>query len=403
VESEVEVHVPDVIHDANDQPLSIERTITEDEFAGLVKDLIQRTFKVCDEALQNAGMVARDLGGVILVGGPTRLPMIRNAVHDYFQQDPQDGVDPDLVVAMGAAIHANSLASNVQGAHLLDVTPLSLRVGVAGGLAEPVIERNTPIPIEQMRTFTTFRDHQESVKIKIYQGESRRSDENELLGQFEFAGFKKARRGEVQIDITFEINADGIVNVTAQDRETGQQASTTITLSSGLSEGAIQDIMDDTRMERIETVETDEQGDALAPPPEDPRLGAVMIGAVALKKVSAVDLHQARMQQLEENELETLPDDGAITVLDSNPDLKSIENLDGAPDDPVPTGASETLASSDAPPDLGNETDLDVSALVETDPRIANPEDTDTESGDLFDASGLDLTGSLADDDENRN
>ncbi len=413
VETEVEVRIPDVIHDANDQPLSIERTITEDEFSGLVKDLIQRTFKVCDEALQNAGMVARDLGGVIMVGGPTRLPVIRNAVCAYFQQEPKADVDPDQVVAMGAAIYANSLASNVQGAYLLDVTPLSLRVGVAGGLAESIIERNTPVPIEQMRTFTTFRDNQASVKIQIFQGESRQTGENELLGQFEFSGFKKARRGEVQIDITFEINADGIVNVTAQDRETGQHASTTISLSSGLSEGDIQNIMDDSRMQRLETIATDELGDALAPPPEDPRESAVMIGAVALKKVTAVDLHQARMQQLEESGLETLPDDGAITVLDGDADHDSIEILDGDPNDPVPLGAGGALASNDRllgtedEMDL-DETGLDVSDLVETDLDetdldVSEPDETETGSGALFDSSGMDLTGSLPDDDENRN
>jgi hypothetical protein len=144
-----------------------------------------------------------------------------------------------------------------------------LRVGVAGGLAETVIERNTPVPIEQMRTFTTFQDQQESVKIRVYQGESRQAEENELLGQFEFRGFKKAPRGEVAIDISFEINADGIVNVTAQDRDTGEQASTQITLSSGLSEGEIQEIIEEARSDRLEPVPTDDDGNALVPLPEE--------------------------------------------------------------------------------------------------------------------------------------
>ena len=121
---------------------------------------------------------------------------------------------------MGAAIHAASLVSNSQDSFLLDVTPLDLRIGVAGGFAEPVIERNTPVPIEQSRCFTTFQDYQETVKIRVYQGQSREAEENELLGQFEFTGFKKARRGEVTIEVTFEINADGIVNVTAAAPET---------------------------------------------------------------------------------------------------------------------------------------------------------------------------------------
>jgi len=251
-EDEVEIRIPDVIHGPDGQPLSIERTITIDEYAKLVRDLIQRTFGVCDAALAQAGVVARDLDGVILVGGPTRLPLIRNAVSEYFQQQPKSDVDPDEVVAMGAAIHAASLVNPMQDdAFLLDVTPLSLRIGVAGGLAETVIERNTPVPIEQTRRFTTFKDFQESVDIRVYQGESRNAEENELLGQFMFSGFEKARRGDVSIDITFEINADGIVNVKAKDLSTGKQASTRITLSAGLSEGDIHRIIESQRTDRV--------------------------------------------------------------------------------------------------------------------------------------------------------
>ncbi|MEE8475525.1 MAG: Hsp70 family protein [Myxococcota bacterium] len=278
-ESEVAVRIPEVIQ-VDGKSYSFERTVTTDEFSGLINDLIQRTFKVCDEALQQASVVAADLDGVILVGGPTRLPVIRDAVTNYFQQEPQADVDPDQVVAMGAAIHAATLVNEDRTAFLLDVTPLSLRIGVAGGLAEPVIERNTPVPIEQTRTFTTFQDHQESVKIRVYQGESRQADENELLGQFEFSGFKKARRGEVEIDISFEINSDGIVNVTARDRETAEEASATISLSSGLSNTDMEAIIHSGRTQRIEAVETDASGNALKPPPPDPRSQMVAIGVV---------------------------------------------------------------------------------------------------------------------------
>ena len=253
VDSEVEIRIPDIYTAPGRSPCSIQRTLTEREFSQLVNDLILRTFKVCDEALQQAGVIARDLDGVILVGGPTRLPMIREAVRNYFQKEPKTDVDPDQVVAMGAAIHAATLVSSDQEAFLLDVTPLSLRIGVAGDMAESVIERNTPVPIEQTRTFTTFQDNQESVQIRVYQGESRVADENELLGQFEFSGFRKARRGEVAIDVTFEINADGIVNVTARDQETGKQSSTSITLSSGLSESELKSIIEEARTDRVQT------------------------------------------------------------------------------------------------------------------------------------------------------
>jgi hypothetical protein len=161
------------------------------------------------------------------------------------------------VVAMGAAIHAASLVNPTRDdAFLLDVTPLSLRLGVAGGLAESIIERNTPVPIEQTRRFTTFKDYQESVDIRVYQGESRDVQENELLGQFMFSGFNKARRGEVSIDITFEINADGIVDVKAKDLSTGKQASTRITLSAGLSEGDLENIIQSGRTNRVDSTTT---------------------------------------------------------------------------------------------------------------------------------------------------
>lgn len=158
---------------------------------------------------------------------------------------------------MGAAIHAASLVNDEGDAFLLDVTPLSLQIGVAGGLTEPIIERNTPVPIEQTRAFTTFHDHQESVTIRIFQGESREASENELLGQFEFSGFQTGKRGEVEIEVTFEIDTDGIVNVTARDRGTGEEASTRITLSSGLSENEMSDILERGVADRVETVEAE--------------------------------------------------------------------------------------------------------------------------------------------------
>jgi molecular chaperone DnaK len=375
VESEVQIRIPDVIRSDEGQTLSIERTLGSEEFSSLVNDLIQRSFKVCDEALQQAGVVARDLDGVILVGGPTRLPIIREAVAAYFQQQPQADVDPDQVVAMGAAIHAASLVNDDRAAYLLDVTPLSLRVGVAGGLAEAVIECNTPVPIEQTRTFTTFQDFQESVKIRVYQGESRQAEENELLGQFEF---KKARRGEVTIDISFEINADGIVNVVAQDRETGKQASARITLSSGLSDRDLESIMEKGHMERVEAIPTDDAGDALAPPPPDPRAGAVMIGAVDLVKVSQADL----VQGLAEKAPPALGESGVggpgdaaepEPVLEMMPREACI-GLDEAPDDSL---------------ELELDNDGEALALAETAPELG---ETDANAGDLFEAPGTDLS-----------
>ena len=229
-----------ICQDANGNVLNLTGRLTQEQFNRMVMDLVQRTFKVCDEALQSARMTAADIDAVILVGGPTRLPIIRNSVRHYFQKEPREGINPDQVVAMGAAIQANALLDAGTETFLVDVTPLSLRIGTVGGYTEKVIDKNTPVPIDRSKTFTTSRDGQEKVKIRVYQGESNRADECEMLGEFEFSGFRIGYRGEVKIDVTFEINTDGLVNVSATDQETGQQTSTTLTMSSGMSEADIQ-------------------------------------------------------------------------------------------------------------------------------------------------------------------
>jgi molecular chaperone DnaK len=315
----VEIRIPDVIQTADGQTHSIERSLTTKEYGVLVNDLIQRTFKVCDEALQQAGVVARDLDGVIMVGGPTRLPLVQQTVREYFQQVPKEGVDPDQVVAMGAAIHAASLVNPEQEAYLLDVTPLSLRIGIVGGLAETVIERNTPVPIEQTRTMTTFRDMQESVEIRIYQGESQEAGENELLGQFSFSDFAKAARGEVQIDVTFEINTDGIVNVIATDRATGRAASTRVTLASGLSEAELVQIIDDARTDRVQS--DGEEG---------------VIGAIRLKSVPAdMPVVFEETRESKRSLLEEAPDlllDETAPLAAEEPATTLMEDAEPAPD-----------------------------------------------------------------------
>src|SRR5216684_2513474 len=229
-----------ICQDPQGKVMDLRATLKEEQFNKMVGDLVQRTFKVCDEALQSARMTASDIDAVILVGGPTRLPVIRNGVRHYFQKEPLEGINPDQVVAMGAALQANTLLSAGADTFLVDVTPLSLRVGTVGGYTERIIEKNTPIPIDKSKSFTTSRDDQEKVKIRVYQGESNKAEECEMLGEFEFSGFRVGYRGEVKIDVTFEINTDGIVKVSATDLATGKKTSTTISLSSGLSEADIQ-------------------------------------------------------------------------------------------------------------------------------------------------------------------
>jgi molecular chaperone DnaK len=414
-DDEVEVRIPDVIAAPDGSgSLSIERKLTTSEFGELVNDLIQRTFKVCDEALQQAGVIARDLDGVILVGGPTRLPVIRNVVREYFQQDPKADVDPDQVVAMGAAIQANALVDTDREAFLLDVTPLSLCVGVAGGLAEPVIERNTPVPIEQTRTFTTFQDDQESVKIRVYQGESRQAEDNELLGQFEFSGFNKARRGEVQIDVTFEINADGIVNVTARDQGTGQQASTRITLSSGLSEGELHEIIEEGRTDRVQP--TTRPGEVLGsvelvstPATAVPQTREAIEGAPATPALPAADApavggdevaaYEDDIDLLPDEELPPLPGEGpggagsGAGALDDEPILETDEPaLDGS----AASGSEPATATHgrerEIPLDVGDDEPIELETQAEPAPTGPDPRLADTKTDELFDRSGTDLT-----------
>jgi molecular chaperone DnaK len=230
---------PGICQDSRGTIIDLQQRLTEDVFNRMVMDLVQATFKVTDEALQSARMTVNDVDAVILVGGPTRLPIIRNSVKHYFGKEPMEGVDPDQVVSLGAALQAHALMDKSTETFLVDVTPLSLRIGTVGGFTEKIIEKNTPIPIEKSKTFTTSRDGQDRVKIRVYQGEANKADECELLGEFEFSGFRIGYRGDVKIDVTFEIDSNGIVNVSAADKETGQRTSTTINLSSGLSENDI--------------------------------------------------------------------------------------------------------------------------------------------------------------------
>jgi molecular chaperone DnaK len=257
---EVLVSIPDIFEDEMGA-MKLEYLVTREDFNSLVMDLVQRSFRVCDEALHAARCTVHDLDGVILVGGPTRLPIVREAVGYYFGKEPDTSLNPDDVVALGAGIHAAGLKQSgygqaggstvsvgsvgpaEMGAHLLDVTPLSLQIATVGGYTETIIDRNTPIPIERSRLFTTVRDGQERVHLRVYQGESNREEENTMLGEFIFSGFRIANRGDVEIEVIFSIDASGVVHVTARDVETGRQQQISIELSGSLSEGELQDMI----------------------------------------------------------------------------------------------------------------------------------------------------------------
>lgn len=237
----VDFAMPNIFTDAQNKVYGLKGRIDQQTFQRLTMDLLQRSFQVCDEAMRAASMATDMLDGVILVGGPTRLPLLQNAVSHYFGKQAFAKIHPEQVVAMGAALQAFNLVNPGQESMLLDVTPLTLKLEIAGGLTAPIIDKNTPVPIEKTRVFTTTQDDQERVKIRVLQGEAKYAEECTLLGEFEFSGFKKALRGDVSIEVTFEIDANGIVNVSARDPDTGKTATQVIHLSGGMSEEQIND------------------------------------------------------------------------------------------------------------------------------------------------------------------
>lgn len=236
------VHIP-AIEEGAEGPIDLKVSITRKHFNEMCMDLVQRSFKVCDEALQHAGMTSGDIQGVILVGGSTRMPLVQEAASKYFFKVPRYDIDPDKVISIGAAIQGATLLGQEPGGSLLiDVTPLTLGIATVGGYIEKLIERNTPVPTEASKVFVTSTDHQTSVRISVFQGESKRAEENEQLGEFVLSGIRPAPRGEVKIMVNFEIDSDGIVNVAAKDIETGKAQSIQISVSGGLSRDEIDEL-----------------------------------------------------------------------------------------------------------------------------------------------------------------
>jgi molecular chaperone DnaK len=250
------IHLPFLVAGGDGKgALHLDKQLSREQLEELTKDLVERCIQVTERTLKDAGVRPAQVGEVILVGGMTRMPRVQRAVKDFFGREPCRGVHPDEVVALGAAIQATALAE--PGAKrdevlLLDVTPQNLGIMVVGGYFQTVIPRNTTVPTSQTHLFTTVQDNQTSVRIAVLQGESERAIDNELLGEFILDGIRAARRGEVSIDVTFEISADGIVGVSARDVDTGQQQSITVTATSGLTEDELKRILDEQLDDRLE-------------------------------------------------------------------------------------------------------------------------------------------------------
>src|SRR5947209_5244935 len=266
--TQTEINLPYITADASG-PKHMTMKLTRAKYESLVDDLIQRTVEPCRKALKDANLSAGEINEVVLVGGMTRMPKVQEVVKQFFGKEPHKGVNPDEVVAIGAAVQAGVLQGDVKDVLLLDVTPLSLGIETLGGVFTRLIDRNTTIPAKKSQVFSTAEDNQTAVTIRVFQGEREMASDNKLLGQFDLVGIPPAPRGMPQVEVTFDIDANGIVNVTAKDKATNKEQQIRIQASGGLSESDIDKMVKDAEVhaaedkKRRELVDAKNQGEAM--------------------------------------------------------------------------------------------------------------------------------------------
>ncbi|MEH2490225.1 molecular chaperone DnaK [Bradyrhizobium sp. AZCC 2230] len=266
--TQTEINLPFITADQTG-PKHLTMKLTRAKFEALVDDLVQKTVEPCRKAIKDAGLTAGEIGEVVLVGGMSRMPKVQEVVKQLFGKEPHKGVNPDEVVAIGAAIQAGVLQGDVKDVLLLDVTPLSLGIETLGGVFTRIIDRNTTIPTKKSQVFSTAEDNQNAVTIRVFQGEREMAADNKMLGQFDLMGIPPAPRGMPQIEVTFDIDANGIVNVSAKDKATAKEQQIRIQASGGLSEADIDKMVKDAEAnaaadkQRREAVDAKNHADAL--------------------------------------------------------------------------------------------------------------------------------------------